>query len=51
MVPLNPKVHGYIELVQMRKKSTPYKPYIHGKHIESILGTCKNTTKICIQFE
>jgi hypothetical protein len=22
-----------------------YKPYVHGKHIESILGTCKNMTK------
>jgi hypothetical protein len=23
----------------------PYKPYIRGKHIESILGTHKNMTK------
>jgi hypothetical protein len=23
----------------------PYKPYVHGKHVESILGTRKNSTK------
>jgi hypothetical protein len=23
----------------------PYKPYVRGKHVESILGTCKNMTK------
>ncbi len=29
----------------------PYKPYVHEKLIESILGTHKNMTKKSIQFE
>jgi hypothetical protein len=29
----------------------PYKPYVRGKHVEPILGTCKNMTKKSIQFE
>ena len=28
----------------------PYKPYVRGKHVESILGTCKNMTKKSIQL-
>ncbi len=35
----------YVESVLRRKKSIPYKPYIHGKHIESIIGTRENMTK------
>ena len=29
----------------------PYKPYVRGKHVESILGTRENMTKKSIQFE
>jgi hypothetical protein len=43
--PLSPGTRKYVESVLNRKKSIPYKPYISGKHVESILGTCKNTTK------
>jgi hypothetical protein len=35
----------YIESVLRRKKMIPYKPYVSGKHVESILGTHKNMTK------
>jgi hypothetical protein len=49
--PLSPGMREYIESVLRRKKLIPYKPYIHGKHIQSILGTCKNMTKKSIQFE
>jgi hypothetical protein len=35
----------YIESVLRRTKSIPYKPYVRGKHVESILGTRKNMTK------
>ncbi len=34
-----------------RKKSIPIKTYVREKHVESILGTCKNMTKKRIQFE
>ncbi len=29
----------------------PYKTYVRKKHVESILGTCKNMTEHSIQFE
>jgi hypothetical protein len=35
----------YIESVLRRKKLIPYKPYVRGKQVESILGTRKNMTK------
>jgi hypothetical protein len=35
----------YVESVLRRKKMIPYKPYVCGKHVESILGICKNMTK------
>jgi hypothetical protein len=41
----------YVELVLRRQKMIPYKPYVCGKRVASILGTCKNMTKKCIQFE
>jgi hypothetical protein len=41
----------YVESVLRRKKMIPYKPYVRRKQVESILGTCKNMTKKCIQFE
>jgi hypothetical protein len=28
----------------------PYKPFVRGKHVESILGTCKNMTKKVFNF-
>ena len=33
------------------QNSIPYKTYVREKHLESILGTCKNMTKKSIQFE
>jgi hypothetical protein len=35
----------YVESVRRRKKLIPYKPYVRGKHVESILGTRENMTK------
>jgi hypothetical protein len=35
----------YVESVLRRKKLIPYKPYIRGKQVESILGTHRNMTK------
>jgi hypothetical protein len=32
-------------LVLRRQKMIPYKPYVCGKRVASILGTCKNMTK------
>jgi hypothetical protein len=49
--PLSPGMREYVESVQRRKKTIPYKPHVHGKHVESVLGTCKNMTKKSIQFE
>ncbi len=49
--PLSPGTQEYLEAVLRRKKMIAYKPYVHGKHLESILGTCKNMTKKFIQFE
>jgi hypothetical protein len=49
--PLSPGMQEYVESVLRRKKLIPYKPYICGKHVESILGTRKNMTKKCVQFE
>jgi hypothetical protein len=43
--PLPPGMREYLESVLRRKKLIPYKPYLRRKHIESILGTCKNMTK------
>ncbi len=48
---LSPGMREYVESVQRRKKLIPYKPYVCGKHVESILGTRENTTKKSIQFE
>ncbi len=42
---LSPGTREYIESVLRRKKLIPYKPYVRGKHVESILGICKNMTK------
>ena len=49
--PLSPGMHEYIESVLRRKKQIPYKPYVNKKHVESILGTCKNMTEKRIQLE
>ncbi len=49
--PLSPGTGKYVESVLRRKKMIPYKPYVHKKHVESILGTRKNLTKKSIQFE
>ncbi len=49
--PLSPGTREYVELVLRRKKLIPYKLYVRGKQVESILGTCKNMIKKCIQFE
>ncbi len=49
--PLSPGTQEYIESVLKRKNSIPYKPYVRRKHLESILGICKNMTKKSIQFE
>ncbi len=43
--PLSPGTREYVESVLRRKKLIPYKPYVRGKHVESILGICKNMTK------
>jgi hypothetical protein len=37
--PLSPGMREYLESVLRRKKIIPYKPYVRGKHVESILGT------------
>jgi hypothetical protein len=42
---------GIRRIVTKEKKMIPYKPYVCGKHVESILGTCENMTKKCIQFK
>ncbi len=42
--PLSQGTWEYVESVLRRKKMIPYKPYVRGKHVESILGTCKNMT-------
>ena len=49
--PLSPGMREYVESVLRRKKTIPYKPYVRKKHVESILGTCKNMTLKSIQFE
>jgi hypothetical protein len=36
---------GIHRISTKEKKMIPCKPYIRGKHVESILGTCKNMTK------
>jgi hypothetical protein len=43
--PLSPGTREYTESVLRRKKLIPCKPYVCGKHVESILGTRKNLTK------
>ncbi len=48
---LSPGMWEYVESVLRRKKLIPYEPYVHGKHVESILGICKNMTKKSIQFD
>ncbi len=49
--PLSPGTREYVGSVLRRKKMIPYKPYVRGKHVESILGTHENMTKKSIQFE
>jgi hypothetical protein len=49
--PLSAGMREYVESVLRRKKMIPYKHYVHKKHVESILGTRKNMTEKCIQFE
>jgi hypothetical protein len=49
--PLSPGTREYVESVLMRKESIPYKPYVRGKLVESILRTRENITKESIQFE
>jgi hypothetical protein len=43
--PFIPRYAGIRRISTKEKKMIPYKPYIHRKHVESILGTCKNMTK------
>ncbi len=43
--PFTPRYAGIRRISTKRKKLIPYKPYVHGKHVKSILGTCKNMTK------
>ncbi len=43
--PLSPGTRECVESVLRRKELIPYKPYVCGQHVESILGTCKNMTK------
>jgi hypothetical protein len=46
MVPhLSPGTQEYVGSVQRRIILVPYIPYVRRKHVESILGTCKNMTK------
>jgi hypothetical protein len=47
--PFIPRYAGICRISTKEKKLIPYKPYVLWKHIESILGTCKN--KKSIQFE
>jgi hypothetical protein len=49
--PFIPRYMGIRRISTKEKKMIPYKPYVRGKHVESILGTCKNMIKKCIQFE
>jgi hypothetical protein len=49
--PFIPRYAGICRISTKEKKSIPYKSYIRGKHVESILGTRKNMTKKSIQFE
>jgi hypothetical protein len=49
--PLSPGTRGIRRFSTKAKKMIPYKPYIRGKHVETILGTRKNMTKKSIQFE
>ncbi len=43
--PFIPRYVGICRISTKEKKMIPYKPYVRGKHIESILGTHKNMTK------
>jgi hypothetical protein len=43
--PFIPRYAGICRIITKEKKMIPYKPYVHGKHVESILGTHKNMTK------
>ncbi len=36
---------GIHRISTKEKKSIPYKPYVRGKHVESLLGICKNMIK------
>ncbi len=43
--PFIPRYAGICRISTKEKILIPYKPYVRGKHVESILGTCKNMTK------
>jgi hypothetical protein len=43
---LSPGTREYVESVLRRIKSIPYKTYVGKKHVESMLGTCKNITDV-----
>jgi hypothetical protein len=43
--PFIPRYAGIRRISTKEKKLIPYKPYVCGKHVESILGTCENMTK------
>jgi hypothetical protein len=49
--PFTPRYAGIRRVSTKEKKLIPYKSYVRGKHVESILGTCKNMTIKSIQFE
>ena len=49
--PFIPRYAGIRRISTKENKIDPHKPYVHGKHLESILGICKNRAKKCIQFE
>jgi hypothetical protein len=49
--PFIPRYMGICRISTKEKKMIPYKPYVCGKHVESIPGTRKNMTKTIIQLE
>jgi hypothetical protein len=46
-----PRYTGIRRISTKEKKMVPYKPYVRGKHVESILGTHENMNKKGVQFE
>ncbi len=43
--PFTPRYAGIRRISTKEKILIPFKPYVCRKHVESILGTCKNMTK------